>query len=70
MSDPNLDVFTTTMNRFCSGLASKIMYLAEQGDDDGVQFLIGGMLDAIRETMANLLLLELECERLIHRGHG
>lgn len=60
--------FTETMNRFCAGLAEKIVYCADQDDDAGVRLIVGAMLDAIRETMANLLLLELECERLLHRG--
>lgn len=62
------DQFTATLNRFCSSLSHKIAVLAEEPDNEGVQVLAGELLNAIRETMASLLLLELECESVLHRG--
>jgi hypothetical protein len=63
------DEFTGTLNRFCCGLSEKIAVLAaEDPADPGIRLLAGDLLTAIRETIANLLLLELECERVLGRG--
>lgn len=63
------DPFTAALNRFCCGLSEKIAILAgEDLCDPAAKLLAGEMLTAIRETIANLLLLELECERVLGRG--
>lgn len=65
----SVDPFTETLNRFCNGMSEKIAYLADISDDnEGVRLIAGQLLDAVRETVANLLLLELECERILHRA--
>jgi hypothetical protein len=64
------DQFTATLNRFCAGLSEKLAVLEENLDDDnpGVRLLAEELLHAIRETVANLMLLELECERVLRHG--
>lgn len=63
------DQFTATLNRFCAGLSEKIAVLvAEDPADPAIQILADGLLNAVRETIANLLLIELECEQLLRRG--
>lgn len=62
------DVYSIVLGKFCQGLCEKIAILEEEHDWRVVEIVAGGMLDAIREAIANLLLCELECERLIHRG--
>lgn len=64
---PELDPFTHTLNRFCSGLSEKLATLeTEDVRDPGVQLIVGELLNCIRESMANLMLCELECERILH----
>lgn len=60
--------FTSVLNKFVSGLSHKIAVLAEEPDQEGAQVLADEMLNTIREMMAALLLLELECERILARG--
>lgn len=62
------DVYGQVLGKFCRGLCEKIAALEEEHDPRVVQLVAGGMLDAIREAMANLMLCELECERLVHRA--
>lgn len=63
------DQFTDTLNRFCAGLSHKIAVLAEEDPDNpAIQVLAATLCTAIRETIANLMLLELECERVLRHG--
>lgn len=61
MSEP----FTDALNRFCAGLSEKICILAD--DPDGTEIVVETLLTTIREAIAQLLLCELECERLLAR---
>jgi hypothetical protein len=61
MSD--LDLYTAELNRFCRDVSEKVsLFAAGQHHDEVVL-----VLDVVRETIANLLLLELECERVLRR---
>lgn len=62
------DPFTATLNRFCAGLSEKVAVLAEEPDYEMSRVLVGELLNCIRETIANLLLCELECEWVLGRG--
>lgn len=62
------DEYTAALNRFCAGLSEKIAWLADEESDEATRPLVEALLDSIRETVANLLLCELECERILHRG--
>lgn len=64
----NADPFTGVLNRFCAGLSEKLVVLAEEPDVELAGYIAGELLDAIRETMANLMLLEAECEWLLRRA--
>jgi hypothetical protein len=64
----NADPFTDQLHRFCEGLSEKIVVCAEHADDQGAREVISLLLDAIREAMANLMLCELECERILRHG--
>jgi len=59
-----LEQYTEALHRFCDQLSEVVANQADGGDTDQVAIL----LDYIRQTIANLLLCELECERVLHRG--
>lgn len=62
------DQFTEALNRFCSQMSEKVVYLADQDDDDAIRIITAGLLDAIRQAQANLELCAYECERMLARG--
>lgn len=64
MTDP----FTETLNDFCRRMSEKVAICAEENDQDGMETIVGALLDATREAIANLMLCELECERLLRHG--
>ena len=62
------DPFTKVLGSFCSGLSEKLIWLAEEETPETAQLVAGMLLDAIRETIAHLLLCEYECERILGRA--
>lgn len=62
------DEFSVAINRLCRGVSERVAELEEVEDRQVVDLLGGTILNCIREAMANLLMCELECERLLHRG--
>jgi len=60
----DLEQYTAELNRFCRDVSSKVSAFAEGDHHDEVAMV----LDVIRETIANLLLCELECERVLGRA--
>lgn len=59
------DEFTVAINRLCLGVSEKVAQLEIEEDRRVVEIIGGTMLTCIREAIANLLMCELECERLL-----
>lgn len=59
-----LEQYTAALHAFCADLSRKIIGCAEAGDLAAV----GQVRDVIHETVANLMLCDYECERVLHRG--
>jgi len=59
-----LEQYIEALHKFCCDLSVTVGAAVEGDDVDQV----GMLLTTIRETIANLLLCELECERVLHHG--
>jgi hypothetical protein len=60
-----LEEYTEVLHRFCRELSGKVADQADSGVDPHEVSLV---LDATRQTIANLLLVEFECERVLADG--
>lgn len=62
------DPFLQVMDRFVDGLCGKIVHTVDHADAEDIPLIVGTILDAVRNSIANLMLVEYECERLLNRG--